>query len=70
MAKTFRNELPNILKSNKDALTSGMTVSVGKQKITVDFYMVLSVTKEAKSARVADMNKVVEYEELYLPGKK
>ena len=70
LAKTFRNELPNILKSNKDALTSGMTVSVGKQKITVDFYMVLSVTKEAKSARVADMNKVVECEELYLPGKK
>jgi hypothetical protein len=70
LAKTFRNELPNILKSNMDALASGMTVSVGKQKITVDFYKVVSVTKEAKSARAADMNKVVEYEELYLPGKK
>lgn len=70
LAKTFRDELPNILKSNKDALTSGMSASVGKQKITVDFYMVVSVTKEAKSARVADMNKVVEYEELFIPSKK
>jgi len=70
LAKMFRNELPGILKTNKDALTSGMTIPVGKRRITVDFYMVASVSKEAKWVKVADMNKVVEYEELFIPSKK
>ena len=64
LVRHFKEKLPSILKAKHGNLESGMVIAIGKREIIVDFYTVASVSSELKAVKVADLNQVVDYEEL------
>ncbi len=68
LVRHFKEKLPSILKAKHGNLESGMAIKIGKREIVVDFYTVESVSPKLMAAKVADLNQVVDYDELLKEG--